>query len=176
MRKFTLTAIAVLAVATLSLTACNGTEAPEETTEDNFVYTTPPLTAVPVTDEVVTTTTEEITTAEESNEETSEETTTEELKEIPVPEDTTEEIQTLAPAETLDPDVSSAVAAGVEVKPAETEATTEQTIGAVPYETAAQGEVIGYLEDGSTVVVNVDFTGELEDGDDGDDSGYIVAR
>ena len=166
MRKFTLTAISVLAVATLSLTACNGTGTPEETTEDNFVYTTPPLTAVPVTDEVVTTTTEETTTAEESDEETSEETTTEELKEIPVPENTTEEIQTLAPAETLDPDVSSAVAAGVEGKPAETEATTEQTIGAVSYETQSYEEWASQIgEAWGLEVVTGEHTWEEGNGD-----------
>ena len=145
MKKTTLVAMATIAALTLSLTACNASGSPEETTEDNFVYTTPPLTAVPITDEIVVTTPEET----EAEEEISEETTTEELDEIPIPEVTTVEIQTLAPVDTLAPEVSSAIEEGVEVKPAQTQATTEQTVGAVPYETFAPGEII-YFEDGGS--------------------------
>ena len=161
MKKTTLVAIASIAALTLSLTACNASGSPEETTEDNFVYTTPPLTAVPITDEIVVTTPKET----EAEEEISEETTTEELDEIPIPEVTTVEIQTLAPVDTLAPEVSSAIEEGVEVKPAQTQATTEHTVGAVPYETAAPGEII-YFEDGGSAEF---VTGELEDGDNGNE-------
>ena len=161
MKKTTLVAIATIAALTLSLTACNASGSPEETTEDNFVYTTPPLTAVPITDEIVVTTPDE-NKDETTEEEISEETTTEELDEIPVPEVTTEEIQTLAPVDTLAPEVSSAIDEGVEVKPAQTQATTEQTVGAVPYETFAPGEII-YFEDGGSAEF---ITGEGKDGSD----------
>ena len=120
---------------------------------------------------------------EETTEETeqttvlSEETTTKEPEEIPVPDDTTVEEQTLGPEPEIDEEVSRLVDAGMPIRTEATEATAEQTIGAVPYETAAPGEtIIGYLEDGSTVVIVEDYTGEGSVYDDGDDDGYIVAR
>ena len=144
MKKLTLAAVA--AAMLLSLSACNNSATPEETTKDNFVYTTPPLTAVPITDEIIRTTPEETEAAEETTEETeqttvlSEETTTEEPEEIPVPDDTTVEEQTLGPEPEIDEEVSRLVDAGMPVRTEATEATAEQTIGAVSYETQSYEE------------------------------------